>query len=116
MSKHAWIAAAAALLAGYTGATTIPDGCYRSINGGPLALKMETKNNRAVVDVADRHGKIQIEGNVMIVDNVIAITGRDNGITLRVYGNGDVLGVYTADADAIAVRTGCHSAFGGFKK
>jgi len=116
MNTHAWIAAAAALLAGYAGATTIPSGCYKSIDGGPLALKIEIKNNRAVVDMADRHGKIQIEGSVMIVDNVIAITGRDNGITLRVYGNGDVLGVYAAAADAIAVRTGCRSAFDGFKK
>jgi hypothetical protein len=33
-----------------------------------------------------------------------------------VYGNGDVLGVYAAAADAIAVRTGCRSAFDGFKK
>lgn len=116
MNKHALIAATAALLAGYTGATTVPDGCYRSIDGGPLALKVTMRNNRAVVDVADRHGKIQIEGSVMIVDNVIAITGRDNGITLRVYGNGDVLGVYAAAADAIAVRTGCRSAFDVFKQ
>lgn len=116
MNKHALIAATAALLAGCTGATNLPDGCYKSIDGGPLALKITMKNNRAVVDVADRHGKLQIEGDVMIVDNVIAITGRDNGITLRVYGNGDVLDVHTVDADVIAVPTGCRSAFDGFKK